>query len=42
MNLFLFKVKGLPANQGSLYKQAIEDNFRSIAPHPTAYFEETK
>lgn len=35
-------VKGLPANQGSLYKQALEDQFRNIAPHPTAYFEETK
>ncbi|XP_052105936.1 ATP-dependent RNA helicase TDRD9-like [Mytilus californianus] len=35
-------VKGLPANQGSLYKQALEDQFRSISPHPTAYFEETR
>lgn len=35
-------VKGLPANQGSLYKTAVEDHFRDIGYRPNAFFEETK
>ncbi|XP_060080350.1 ATP-dependent RNA helicase TDRD9-like, partial [Ylistrum balloti] len=35
-------VKGLPANQGSLYKSVVEDHFRDIGYRPTAFFEETK
>ncbi|XP_021341941.1 putative ATP-dependent RNA helicase TDRD9 [Mizuhopecten yessoensis] len=35
-------VKGLPANQGSLYKSAVEDHFRDVGYRPSAFFEETK
>ncbi|KAH3857352.1 hypothetical protein DPMN_099959, partial [Dreissena polymorpha] len=35
-------VKGLPQNQGSLYRQAVEDLFRKCDPNPTAHFEETR
>ncbi|KAL5008137.1 hypothetical protein ScPMuIL_013718 [Solemya velum] len=35
-------VKGFPANQGSLYKMAIEDEFSKCEGNATAYFEETK
>lgn len=35
-------VKGLPSNQGSLYKEALEDHFRDCELNPKAYFEETR
>lgn len=35
-------VKGLPANQGTLYKQDVEDMFRKCDVNPKAYFEETR
>nr|XP_022333202.1 putative ATP-dependent RNA helicase TDRD9 [Crassostrea virginica] len=35
-------VKGLPANQGMLYKQALEDQFRHVGFNPEAVFEETR
>ncbi|KAL4238351.1 ATP-dependent RNA helicase tdrd9 [Mactra antiquata] len=35
-------VKGLPANQGTLYKQAVEDIFRKCDSNPRATFEETR
>ncbi|XP_062595523.1 ATP-dependent RNA helicase TDRD9-like [Saccostrea cucullata] len=35
-------VKGLPANQGLLYKEAVEDQFRNVGFNPEAFFEETK
>ncbi|XP_060606288.1 ATP-dependent RNA helicase TDRD9-like isoform X2 [Ruditapes philippinarum] len=35
-------VKGLPANQGTLYKQVVEDLFRKCGANPKAYFEETR
>jgi len=43
-NIFdlVFQVKGLPQNQGALYKEAVEDMFRICDPNPRAYFEETK
>ena len=36
------QVKGLPANQGMLYKQALEDQFRNVGFNPEAVFEETR
>ena len=36
------QVKGLPANQGMLYKQALEDQFRHVGFNPEAVFEETR
>lgn len=35
-------VKGLPANQGLLYKQVLEDQFRNVGFNPEASFEETR
>ncbi|XP_056021255.1 ATP-dependent RNA helicase TDRD9-like isoform X2 [Ostrea edulis] len=35
-------VKGLPANQGLLYKENLEDQFRSVGFNPEAFFEETR
>lgn len=40
--LFWLQVKGLPANHGSLYKDAVEDLFRRCESNPKAHFEETR
>lgn len=40
--LFVMQVKGLPANQGLLYKQVLEDQFRNVGFNPEASFEETR
>ena len=42
MSVILLQVKGLPANQGTLYKQDVEDMFRKCDVNPKAYFEETR
>jgi hypothetical protein len=42
MSVIYVQVKGLPANQGTLYKQVVEDLFRKCGANPKAYFEETR
>ncbi|KAJ8309140.1 hypothetical protein KUTeg_014014 [Tegillarca granosa] len=35
-------VKGLPANQGALYKDSLQTQFRDVGHQPSVFFEETR